>query len=262
MQRLASLQARFSRSVLEGSDAAWADVAGDARLDPGARLSIYANAYRARLLEVLGKDFACVKAQMGEEAFEAAALAYAAAHPSRSPSLRWFGRAFATFLRRAEPYADAPALAETAAFEWALGEAFDAADDPSASLADAAAVPPEAWARLRLAPRASLRTLRLAWSVPAAYAAMERGERPAPERLRAPVTCLVWRADGLTRWRSLAAEEAEILSDALCGRTFGALCEALAERGGEEAAPARAAALLARWIEEGLFTRLEAETAH
>src|SRR6202022_3731779 len=40
------------------------------------RLSIYANAYYARLLECLGEEFPVLKQTLGEETFDAFALAY------------------------------------------------------------------------------------------------------------------------------------------------------------------------------------------
>ena len=88
-------------------------------------LDVYRDGYALRLIEVLTTDYPGLMAMAGPADFDHMARAYIAAHPSRHPSVRWFGKDVADFLSRTPPYSRTPAAAEMARFEWALGEAFD-----------------------------------------------------------------------------------------------------------------------------------------
>ncbi len=69
------------------------------------RLSIYANAYYARLLECLGEEFPVLKQTLGEETFETFAFAYLQTYPSQSYTLNQLGANFAAFLIETRPNA-------------------------------------------------------------------------------------------------------------------------------------------------------------
>jgi hypothetical protein len=71
------------------------------------RLSIYANAYYARLLECLGEEFPVLKQTLGEETFDAFAFGYLQQYPSRSYTLGKLGENFARFLAETRPVEDA-----------------------------------------------------------------------------------------------------------------------------------------------------------
>ncbi|WP_163367521.1 HvfC/BufC N-terminal domain-containing protein, partial [Klebsiella aerogenes] len=66
--------------------------------DAGPGLQVYRHAYRARLAEALADNYTVLARALGDEAFDALAQAYLAAHPSRHPSIRWFGAALADFM--------------------------------------------------------------------------------------------------------------------------------------------------------------------
>ena len=70
------------------------------------RLSIYANAYYARLLECLGEEFPVLKQTLGEETFDAFAFGYLQMYPSRSYTLGKLGENFARFLAETRPVED------------------------------------------------------------------------------------------------------------------------------------------------------------
>lgn len=212
------------------------------------RLAVYHDAYRQRLIEALGEDFPLLGALLGETRFRRLALRYLAACPSHSHTLRELGRGLPGFLARR------PALRATAAFEWALLDAFDAADAPTLTAADLAAVPPQRFARLRFTPAPGVQVLRLRWNVPHAWSAWHGGAAATlPARLPAPVDCLIWRREQRVYFRTLPADEALAFAALWRGRSFGAICSALARAGGADTAPARAAQLLATCLAEGLL---------
>lgn len=212
------------------------------------RLAVYHDAYRLRLVEALSEDFPLLRALLGGAGFRRLAQRYLAACPPRSYTLRDLGRGLAGFLVRR------PVLRATAAFEWALLDAFDAADAPTLTAADLAAVPPQRFARLRFALAPGVQVLRLHWNVPQAWSAWQGGAAaPSPARLAAPVDCLIWRREQRVYFRTLPADEAVALAALRQGRSFGAVCNALARVGDADTAPARAAQLLATWLAEGLL---------
>jgi hypothetical protein len=89
------------------------------------RLDIYHRGYFSRLVECLADDYPGVKFAVGEATFEDLCRQYAAAHPSRGPSLNRFGRAFADFVHRFE-LPSASFVAELAQLEWAIVECLHA----------------------------------------------------------------------------------------------------------------------------------------
>lgn len=253
MNAVAHLQRSFQRYIYRPDTRFEREVVSTTRLAARERLGIYANAYRARLVEALGKDYPGLKALAGKEAFDRIARAYIETHPSPYANLRWYGGGLAAFLRKTRPWRRRTALAEMAAFEWALGLAFDAADEAPLGIETVSAIASDAWPRMRLTPHSSVWRVDLHCNVPALRAAAD-GERPLPAlwRRRRPVAWLIWRKGLVARFRSLQRDEARALDMLLRGKTFGAACERLA-RTHRDQAPLRAASLLKGWLNEGLF---------
>src|SRR5215470_4532994 len=121
---LGDLQAAFQDYVLTNSDTFQAAVRDTSKADRSTLLDVYRDGYALRLIEVLTNDFPGLMAMAGPADFDHLARAYIAAHPSRYPSVRWFGRQLADFMARTPPYDRSSAAAEMARFEWLLGEAF------------------------------------------------------------------------------------------------------------------------------------------
>lgn len=270
---LAAAQRRLSRwitapegvrAVLVGDERAAAEalVRGDRGLDAAARLGVYGHAYFARVHEALGKDYPALAAELGADAFHDLVKVYLLAHPSRSASLRDVGGALAAYLERGV-LADTfrrrcPHAADLARFEWALVEAFDAADAPGLARDALARIEPERWAGMRLALAPSLRLLSLAHPVHERRFDDDATPRaPAPLAAR-PACYRVWRRDDVVRWKEIEPDECAVLRDALEGAPFGALCERLAESGGEDDAAARAVDFLEHWLAAGLVAGAEA----
>ncbi|HWY24313.1 MAG TPA: DNA-binding domain-containing protein [Nevskia sp.] len=292
---LAQSQQLFQDYLLRGASSADELVAADAKADATTRLGVYADAYRLRLLEVLGNDYPALRAFAGAESFERIGRAYIETHPSDTPSVRWFGRHLPEFLRATEvpaalPPTDVPLphrgrgegqarsawrgegarraaqgwdryelLAELAAFEWSKSEVFDAPEAQTLEIAAVAAVPPESWPEMRLLTQPALRRLDLRWNVTVLCQAQEaQQELPQAEAAGEMVHWLLWRDAELDiRWRSLGEDEAAALDAALGGASFGAICELLCQWVEAGDAAMHAAGLLKRWIFDGLVTELE-----
>jgi hypothetical protein len=252
---LGDLQRAFQDYLLAVGDGFAGSVRDTRKADRATLLGVYRDAYVLRLSEVLTNDFPGLMAMAGPADFDHMARAYVAAHPSRRPSVRWFGCHLADFLHSTPPYSSTPAAAEMARFEWTLGKAFDATDAEPVTAATLMALPAQAWETLAFAPLPSLRGLTLAFDVPQAWQRRDKIEPGSLEVTKAavPVRWVIWRPERTTHFRSMESDEAALLEAMIKGQIFPDMCATLAHHGGEEQAPARAASLLRGWVEAGMI---------
>jgi Putative DNA-binding domain len=222
-----------------------------------ARLDIYHNAYRVRLIDALDDTYPVLHALLGDEMFAALGEEFLAEHPSVHRSIRWYGSELPEFLQRHAPYADQPILAEIALLEWTLAAVFDSADAKSVQRSEFAAIHPSAWGGLRFEFHPSLRRLHLQWNTAAVWLAMSRGDAPPdPECAGQSAPWLLWRQDLQNYFRSMTPDEEAALDAALGGANFGEICGALADWLPQEEIPLRAAGLLGSWADSGIIVAI------
>jgi len=223
------------------------------------RLEIYANAYFYRILDCLKLDLPALAACLGDDGFHDLITAYLFRHPPRHPSLRHAGDRLAVFLagEAAEPFVRrCPWARDLALLEWALVDAFDAADAPILSRETLARVAPDDWSSLCFVFHPSLQALDMDWPVDPVRERWGR-DGQVPTRLEpAPGSVCVWRRDERVFHRPLQRLEAEALDLARRGASFAELCEQISRQVGDEAAPERAAALLNGWQGDGWLSGL------
>ncbi|WNF46807.1 DNA-binding domain-containing protein [Pseudomonas sp. SG20056] len=259
--RLSDWQAQV-QAYLQGPDAQpnpalQASLLGSAALSAEQGLAIYHNAYRARLLEALRGDYPAVHGWLGDEEFDALALAYLDAHPSQHFSLRWLGAKLADFIDGYLIPAQAAPLSELARLEWAFTLAFDAPEGQPLSLTQMAELPAEDWPTLQVRLLPSVQWLACRHNSLAIWrAGKEQDDFPGSQPLVATETCVVWRDQLITRYRSLAADEAAALQGmTVQGWNFAELCGELANLG--EQAPVQAVSWLRQWLADGLLQRAD-----
>jgi hypothetical protein len=144
------------------------------------------------------------------------------------------------------------------AFQWTLELAFDAADTAALRFEDVAAVPPEAWAGLRLTPHPALHVVDLRTNAVAVWNELKNSDHGiAPESLPEPIRWAIWRKQLSPYFRSLEADEAWALDAVRNHLSFGEICAGLCQWLPEEQAAPRAAALLRGWVDEGWIVSLE-----
>lgn len=216
------------------------------------RLSIYATAYRLRLQEALAANFPMLCVYLGQEAFDALALDYLAAHPSRHVSVREFGVNLAQWLLAQR--SDEPWLADFARLEWALGRAFDALDAAAISVDALAQIEPAHWPHLTFRFAPAVQRLTLHTNAASLYASAVK-EQPAAAGVTLPEAdeWLVYRADATAHYRSLATNEAVTFDVLYADGTFAEACERFFELTNEETVAMQAAAFLKRWLEDELI---------
>ncbi|MEA3275452.1 MAG: DNA-binding domain-containing protein [Pseudomonadota bacterium] len=257
MSDLRRLQGDFLDALLRGGESFQARIVDAGPLDAGQRLGIYSNAYRARLIDALSDAYPSLHTLLGDEGFQTLGMAYIDARPSHHFSIRWFGDGLSAYLAKSLDYADIPVLAEMAAFEWALRDAFDAADRPTIGREDLQRIGPDDWADVSFRLHPSVRRLNLSWNVPQLWNAIDQGARPIkPEKNDYPIGWAIWRRGLQTFFRSLDVDEAWALDIAGEGKCFGDICAGLPEWVDELNAPQRAAGLIARWVEDALISEI------
>jgi hypothetical protein len=241
-----------SNSVITGYITGTRDVPGEARLD------IYRNAYRERLIETLSNDYEILAKLLGEEPFRRLCIAYIDKNPSRHYSLRFFGSRLPSFLDYSSEKGIHDWEAEMAQLEWLFTDAFDSANALTVTERDAAAIPPDQWPTLSVTFHPSVRMARLWWNTLDLWQTAKKDEQPPePVRLTQYSHCLLWRNNLVTQFRSLDNDEAVALSAAANGANFSEICGALAEELHDpEQVPIKAASLLKGWLSSGMLTEL------
>jgi len=194
----------------------------DARGGPAERrFAVYRNNVVVSLIDAMETGFPVIVKLVGEEFFRAMAGVFVRAHPPTSPVLARYGIDFPQFLENFEPVAHLPYLADVARLEFALREAYHAAD--------AAPVAPGALAhsrlmeaRLRLAP--ATRVVASPYPIHAIWRA--NTEAGAPPAKGGAETVLVTRPDWDPWPRPIPPAAARMILALLAGLPFAAALEA------------------------------------
>ncbi len=251
---LRETQQAFFRLLVD-ADAPQPDVAATAGLDVGARISIYRNAYRVRLVSVLRSDHPTVAACLGD-GFDALATKYAMTQPSRVRSLRDFGDGFPDFLADAvDP--EGQALHALARFERTLLDVFDAPDAEQlrASALEAVGGSGEVLVGVDLHP--SVRVEAPGWTVAEPWHACRAGE-PVEALEPDSTSWLLWRSrDRRTRFRAMGVAETSLMHAALAGAELPTMCMTVLEHLPPTEVPTFVTQTLRIWIEDGLVTGLK-----
>jgi len=252
--QLRELQQELQHDLLGEEGKICAAIVDALPLPADARLAIYRNAYRVRLIDALDEAYSSLHKLLGDETFLALGDMFVAAHPSVHRSIRWYGRELADFLSETAPFSEQPILAEVAHFEWTLTEVFDAPDAAALDRAALKTVDPDAWADLKFRFHPSLRRLPLAWNTVPVWRAVSADEKPPqPEAAPQPVPWLLWRQNLQNYFRSLDATEDAALQAARSGDTFAEICAAISRWLPAQETPLRAATLVATWADSGII---------
>ena len=150
MPSLREMQRGFAAATMFGDTAALAmlGIVGG-NLDAAARISIYRNNVLGNYHKVLGATYPVVRKLVGAQFFNAAVDAFVRAYPSQHGDVNRYGGELARFLTTYAPARELPYLPDVARLEWAVDQAAIAADAGPLDLDALAAVPAEAFERLR-----------------------------------------------------------------------------------------------------------------
>lgn len=209
------------------------------RMSARDRLSIYAHAYYARLIECLGESFPVLKRILGEEVFNGFAFGYLQRYPSRSYTLGRLGENFAKYLDETRPDRNESVaddedrlagwpdfLVDLATLEWSIEQVFDGLGiegQPTLDPGEFLEISSKRWEDIRLRPVPCLRLLRLRFPVLGYYTAIRSSaeevqvDPPRPSDSFVAVT----RRDWVVRLHDLSAPQYELLSCLIRGEPLG-----------------------------------------
>lgn len=229
-----------------------------------ARLEVYSNAYKGRLIEVLLGEYPALVHALGEEAFVGLASLYLEHHPPTSYTLAELGRHFPEHLARTRPPKDhendlpdwADFLIDLARLERIYSEIFDGPgieNLPSLKADVLREISPDQWADTRLVPAPCLRLASFRFPVHA-YATAVRQQRD-PDEIVAEITHLaIHRRDYIVRRVELSESEFQLVSSLVAGRTIGqALEELIAAHPGQQFDPSTINDWFRNWAAAGFF---------
>lgn len=256
MNNLRALQERFLSYVLHEDSAIARDVFGTSDEESARRLSIYFNAYRARLRGSLDTDHAVLGRYLGDQLFDEMVRAYVDANPSAQTSLRHYCDSLPQFLQDHEPFSNWPVVAELAYFERLLMDVYDDADAERLTTDFLKTLAPEQWPGLTLTFHPSVRVFASQWNTVEIWRSMKAERDPPDTNQQVDSMWLVWRnVEQVTQFRSLRHDEHAVLSRARDGATFAQTCEILLNEHDEAAVKKRALDILSTWFNDGLIVR-------
>ncbi|KJV06313.1 hypothetical protein VZ94_12145 [Methylocucumis oryzae] len=249
---LADTQQAFQTAVLHLQKATPDFIIGTPQVSADQRFKVYTDAYRLRLIEALSADFQALHTYLGDDGFAGLGQTYIDASPSDQFSVRWFGRHLPRFLAETPPYTEQPELNELAVFEWALSEAFDAAESTLLSHAQLVTIDPNAWPSLTLHFHPSLRRINLHSNAPQIWQAANQ-KQALPEFTRQPEAQAwsIWRHEQKLLFRSLSEQEAYALDAFVQGQCFAEICTGLSEWLEEADVVMKLASFLQTWLRDG-----------
>jgi len=240
-------------------------------LDSSSRLEIYIDAYFERLLECLGQEFQATRAALGDENFNAVAFGYLRWNPSRSYTLNDLGASFPKYLGETRLHErDAPVdatpswgefIVELATFERLLRDVFDGPGIEGRDGLDStllAAVPAEAWGRVRLVPAPCLRLGQFNHPVHRFWQNWkDTGSAAVPSP--ALTYLAVHRRDYAVERHEVSSSQFALLERLLSGQTLNEAIEATASQAGALALPLEDClrAWFANWIAVQFFVGIE-----
>lgn len=214
------------------------------------RLMIYREGYRARLIEMLGMDFPCVKSLLGEERFEPLLERYLEEAVSQHFLPQYLGEPLSLFLQRTELSAD---IVEMARYEYGLIEIQQKKEETPMSVADFAAIPVSRWPNMTFPFLSTLTCFSFSYPIPEMRDTISQGKSDgtAPRHISL-LDYVVWRdRHHHIRHRMLEPVEKKALDCLIQGGTFQTLCEVLCAVLPESEVSERAVHFMMSWIELG-----------
>lgn len=195
------------------------------------RLSVYSNAYWARLLEVLTGDYPALAHALGDDVFIGMGHAYLQEHPPHSYTLSELGQSFPEYLAHSRPPNEnedgspdwADFLIDLARLERIYSEVFDGPGiegQTTLQPADLNDVSPDEWLAMRLISAPCLRVASFRFPVHEYATAVRQQSNPDLPAAQ-PTSLAITRRDFVVRRVALESDEFEVLTDLIAGQGIG-----------------------------------------
>jgi Putative DNA-binding domain len=252
MPPLDQLQGDFRDYLLTGGRSLSRHVAAPPGTDAEARMAVYFNAFRSRLVEALQETYEKTWAYLGDQYFAEACERTIENRPPSSWTLRDYGAHLIDDLET--HWREAPEVAELARLDWAIRHCFDGPDAQPLKPQDLAGLAGDRWVDMRIAFHPTLACLPVRWNVAAIWSAIDADHPPpAAARLGEPATVRLWRRGLQPHYRTIDPIEAQGLALLRGGGRFGELCELATGTFGAGDGTLKAGGLLRAWLDDGLI---------
>src|SRR3990167_639304 len=258
MADLRQIQDSFQQYLLESDPSNIAsEIVSTETLPAIERLSIYCNAYQARLLETLASNFSFLHTCLGDDEFYALAAAYINQQPSCFRSIRWYGDRLPEFIKQSDLYKSSQYIHEIAVLDWTMTLVFDAKDAIVIPLEQMTFIPPDAWADMRFVFHPSVYRFKFHWNVIEFWQSTqtECGSMSL-KKYPSPVAWVFWRNELTSHFNSMSKDEAWALDAAMAGSSFSDICEGLCQFMSEDSVAIAAASMLKKWVASGLISEI------
>ncbi len=257
MPTLIDLQQQFSDYLLSRSEDISACIVDDERVGKQKRLEIYKNAYAIRLTKCIETDHPMLGKYLGDKLFETMAKGYIYNYPSHYTSLRYYCDDLPGYLDKTEPFTSTPILAEIAAFERTMLDAFDAADDKRATVEDLKSIEPDKWPAIKISFHPSVRVFTACWNSVESWQALKDDNIPPEAKKGSKQHWLIWRGtDLLTQFRSLTNEGHILFNCFESGDNYADVCETLLAHAPEDTISKLTLKYLFEWLNCGLVKNI------
>ncbi|MGE0454749.1 MAG: putative DNA-binding domain-containing protein [Vicinamibacteria bacterium] len=214
------------------------------------RWHVYTSGYLARLVEALEADYPALRRILGPGAFGSLAARYLRENPPTSHDIGRCGAGLPEFMADDTLTGSLPFLPDLARLEWALAEAFVAADDRPFGIEDLAAAGPEAVADWPLALTRGTALLRSRWPLLELWRSRDLADDAVSIPLEsAPRSLLVVREGFDVRPLEIGDRDARFLAGAAAGLRLADLAD-------DVSSPEEADALALRfrsWTQAGVL---------
>ncbi|MBM96112.1 MAG: DUF2063 domain-containing protein [Oceanospirillaceae bacterium] len=219
------------------------------------RLHIYANAYKARLREVIDTDHEMLGLYLGDELFEQMVSGYLAAYQSPYTSLRQYCDRLPEFLRQDSFFSQYPILSDLAGFERRLFDAFDAAESDRVPVNALEGIAANHWPILKVRFHPSVQLCQFQSNAVESWQALKHNQEPPAPRLGESRYWLLWRnQERVTEFSSLQYWQYRLMAGFLNGDDLSQQCELLLDTFDENETPGQVFAALQAWLEMGIIS--------
>lgn len=227
-QTLSAFSQALSSLTAPSADEALLDLLQGDRAINLRRLTQYRIGIALNQIKAMALAYPVVQSLIGEQAFAALIQAYVQQHPSRSGNLDQLGRALPAFLARFEPALEHAYLPDVAQLEWAVHQAYGAADHRGLSAAEVfGGVADPGLVQLSLQPALAVLEAPVAasalWTWSKAQA--EDPALPAPDWQHAEAV-VVYRDEHTVRVQSVSVAQARWLRALQAGCSLAQACDA------------------------------------
>lgn len=227
MLALRDLQAAFAAHLRGEDRPGLAEAVVGDTISAAARLRVHRHHVGRSLVEALASTFPTVQAIVGEAFFQTMAKGFVLREPPTQPVLSEYGEGFPAFISDYRLAAALPYLADMAALDWALTQAFHAPLEDRLTAANLAGLPAERLFDLKLALAAGSALLRSPYPIDRIWHASQPGTTAASVSLaEGAASVLVLRRPDDAAFASLDPPDAAFVAALAAGASLGEGAEA------------------------------------